>query len=186
MFSFSQTDTDQHLSIFNVATVLITSSIIHCSTGQQDRQCMHNMTLRRVCINNCCRGIVIRITYSKCGSVSLVSQYAKHIFHIITSSVACPHLPQYSTLSHKQHNFWKKVTELEMCALTFSTILSEMLTILWRIQQDIIINLHMFSCTVPIRLIAFQWRINFLDRLSEYSHISNFMKIHPVAASCSK
>ena len=154
--SFSRTDTDQHSSIFNVATVLITSSIIHCSTGQQDRQCMYNTTLRRVCINNCCHGIVICITYSKRGSVSLVTQHAKHMLHIIPSSVACPHLPHYTTLSHKQYNFWKKVTEHEMCALTFSTVLSDTPIILQRIQQDIITNLCMFSCTVPIILTTFQ------------------------------
>lgn len=155
MSSFSWTDTDKQSSIFNVATELITSSLIHCSTGK-DRQCMCNTTLRRVCIKNCCHGIVIRITYPKCGSVSLVTQHAKHMFHITPSSVAYPRPPHYSTLSRQQHNFWKKVTEYEMCALTFSTILSETLIILWRIHHDIITNLHIFSCTVPIILTTFQ------------------------------
>jgi len=103
-------------------------------------------------------------------------------YHIICG---LPQWTHYSTLSHKQHNFWKKVTKHEMCALTFSTILPETGIILRRIQQDIITNLGMFSCTVPIILITFQWHINFLDRLSEYSQISNVMKIHPVGASCS-
>jgi len=96
MSTFSQSDTDQHLSIFHVTTVLITSSIIHCSTGQQDGQCIYNMTLRRICINNCCPGIVIHITYSKCGSASLVTQHAKHIpYYIITCG-----LPTSTTLFH--------------------------------------------------------------------------------------
>jgi len=41
----------------------------------------------------------------------------------ILSSMACPAL-QYSlsTLSHKRHDFRKKVTEHKMCVLIFSTI----------------------------------------------------------------
>jgi len=45
--------------------------------------------------------IVIHITYSKCGSVSLVNQHAKHMFHII-SSVAYHNkhiIPHYLTNS---------------------------------------------------------------------------------------
>jgi hypothetical protein len=79
--------------------------------------------------------------------------------------------------------FGKKGTEHEMCALTFSTVLSETLIILQIIQQDIITIYVCSHVQYPLYLSHFN-DINFLDRLPEYSQISNFMKIHPVGASC--
>jgi hypothetical protein len=62
----------------------------------------------------------------------------------------CPAVPHFSTLSHKWHHFWKKVTKHTMCVLTFCTTLSETFLALRRIQQGIIVNVHRFSCNVPV------------------------------------
>ena len=62
------------------------------------------------------------ITYSECVIVVLGIQHAKRMCHIILSSVACPSVPYFSTLSHKRHNFRKKkATERKMFVLIFST-----------------------------------------------------------------
>ena len=41
---------------------------------------------------------------------------------IIMSSLVCLTLPHFSTLSHKQHDFWKKIMEHKISVLIFSTI----------------------------------------------------------------
>ena len=48
----------------------------------------------------------------------------------ILSSVACPALQYYSTLSHKRYDFRNRTTEYKMCALIFAT------TFVWNISHS--------------------------------------------------
>jgi hypothetical protein len=88
-------------------------------------------------------------------SIALVIQHAKRMHRIILSSVACLAVPYFFTLSHKRHDFRKNVIEHKMCALIFATTLSETLLILRSIQRDIIINVHKYSCKVPVIFVRF-------------------------------
>jgi len=86
-----------------------------------DRQCTYKCSTKAHSCNHCCHGKAIKITYSECVSVALVIQQAKHTGCIILSSVVCPALLYFSTLSHEWHDFQEKVIEHKMNVLIFST-----------------------------------------------------------------
>jgi len=75
----------------------------------------------------------------------------------ILSSVACPALQYFSTLSHKPHDFSKKknVTEHKMCVLIFSTNFPEIFLILRRNERDVITNVYRSACKVPVLGVKF-------------------------------
>jgi hypothetical protein len=75
----------------------------------------------------------------------------------IMSSVACPVLQDFSTLSHKWHNFQEKEKLLNIkYVFCFSVqLLFETVLILRRFLQDITINVHRFSFEVPVCLVRF-------------------------------
>jgi len=52
-------------------------------------------------------------------SVALVIRHAKRMRHIILSSVACPALQYFPTLSHKRHGFSGKKIIKHKCVFDF-------------------------------------------------------------------
>ena len=106
--------------------------------------------------------------------------------YVILSSVACPFLQYFSTLSHIRHDFRgeKRYWKQNVCFDAFFSVqvLSETFFILRRIERHVTINVYWFSCEVPVILFRFEWNPIFLYRFSKNNQILNFMKIHPMGA----
>ena len=95
---------------------------VHRWWFKKDKQCMYKRNTEVLSRNNWCRGKAISITYSECVFVALGPQRAKCMLRITLTSVTCPALPHFSTLSHKRNNYLKKkVIEHKICILIFST-----------------------------------------------------------------
>jgi hypothetical protein len=84
-----------------------------------DRQSTYKCKIEARSCNHCCCGKAISITYSECVFVALVIQHAIHKHCITMSFVSCQALQYFSTLSHKRHDFRKKVIEHKICVLIF-------------------------------------------------------------------
>ena len=95
-------------------------------------------------------------------SITIVVAEKQNVLHILStclypllSSMKCMCTPSvicvlsgFTTsfhISHKQHDFRKKVKEYTKRVSTFSTILNRTFVILRRIQRDIIINVHRYA-----------------------------------------
>jgi len=98
----------------------ITHSTHHCCNGNARRITHYT--------HHCCNGNARLITHFGCVPVTLGIWHANCMRRVMLSSVACPAVQYFSTLSHKWHDFRKKkVIEHKMCVLIFSA------TSLWNI-----------------------------------------------------
>ena len=106
--------------------------------------CLYYKRNTEACLrNHCYRGKAINNTYYECASVVLGIQHLKRMRRVILSSVACPALPHFSTLSHKRHGFRGKKLPNIKCVFWFSLqLLSETYLILRWTERDIVINIH--------------------------------------------
>jgi hypothetical protein len=71
--------------------------------------------------NRRCRGKSIIIKYLSVSLLALAIRDAKCMRHVMLSSVACPRLQYFPTLSRKRHDFRGKVIENKMCVFIFCT-----------------------------------------------------------------
>jgi hypothetical protein len=112
--------------------------------------CMYKRNTEEHSRNHYCRENAKSFTYSECGLVTLVVQYAMRVRRIM-SSVASLVVPHFSTISHKLLDFRGNVIEHKMCVLIFSTsLVPPKNLILRRIQRGMIIHEQRSSCKVPI------------------------------------
>jgi len=96
--------------------------------------------------------------------------------------VVCPALQYFYTVSHTRHDFRKTLLNVA-CVFRFSVqIVSGTFLILRRNERDIVKNVYWTSCKISVIIVRFQWNLNFLDRLSRNTEVSNFMKIPSMGA----
>jgi len=90
----------------------------------------------------------------------------------------------FSTLSHKRHDVRKKFLNLK-CVFWMSVIFFLIFLFLRRNERDVIKNVCRSSRDVHVIFVKLQWILNFPDKVSKSTEITNFMKIRPVEPSCS-
>ena len=106
---------------------------------------LHICLCARACLPTCARKRVCAcVCVCVCGAgssgastcayawlhVVFLIQHATRMRHIVTSFVASLAAPHFSTLSHKRHDFRKKVIEHRMCVFIFST------TFIWNVSHS--------------------------------------------------
>jgi hypothetical protein len=76
-------------------------------------------SLLRICLCVCV-GLPGRVGVCMRARVALLIQHATRMRHIVSFVTSLPS-QAFSTLSHKRHDFRKKITEDKICVLIFST-----------------------------------------------------------------
>jgi hypothetical protein len=96
---------------------------------------------------------------------------------IILSSVACLAVPYFSTLSHKGHDFRKKVIERKMCVLIFST------TFVWNISHSQKNSARYYRKCTQVFMKSTRESCQILMKLELSRHIlENYIKFHEIVS----
>ena len=98
----------------------------------------------------------------------------------ILSSVACPALQYFSTLSLKRPDCREMLWDLKFL-FRFSLQICQTFLTVRRIEQDTAKNVYLSSCEVPFFFCQIVMKLKFCRKIFE-KYISNFMKIYPVGA----
>jgi len=138
---------------------------------KHDSQCTLNVIMRYICVNI----VAVEKQYCKIehGSVALV------IEHAMLCAVLCCHLwpiwPCHIFPHYPKAQFSRGKQLLNMMCILIYLCVSGIFLILRRIQHDIVINVHRFSCKGPIILVRFSSNLNFLNRFLKNTQIPNFI-----------
>ena len=73
----------------------------------------------------------------------------------LLSSVACPALQYFFTLSHKWHDFRNQGIEHKMCVRFYIALWSETFLIIKRAERDTVKIVYRSSCRLPVILVRF-------------------------------
>ena len=120
------------------------------SIGVRDRQYAYTRNIEALSLKHFCSGKPINITYSGSVCVALVILHPLCMRRIILSSVACLVLPYFYTLI--KGYYFRKTLLNKTFVLWFSLRLFffKKSPITRRIKRDIVTNIRMSSCTVPV------------------------------------
>ena len=140
----------QHTNVPLFEALFVPVLLIICVQRRQAVYVKRN--IENLSRNHCCR----RKNYTRyifwvwVCSLSYPASQAHAPHNIVICGLSC------STSSHKTARFsGKKFIKHKVCGLTFSTTFIVIFVILWRIQRDIIIFVHVSSCKVPVILVRF-------------------------------
>jgi len=118
---------------------------------------------------------------TECVFVDLDIQHAMRMCHIVIcglpGSTIFFHIISWMAQLKK-----KKVIEYKICVWFSLQLLSKAFLILRKTEWNMIKNVYLSSCKVPIILVQLQWNLNFINRFLKTTEILNFTKIHPVEA----
>ena len=132
---------------------------------------------RRSC-SHICGGKEILFTYSEGVYSALDIQQATRICHIVsaffTALQYCPHYLTKSTIHEKQF--------IKMFVVIESTYLIWYISHSKKNWRRYYYQYTMFSCKVQFIVVRLLWILNFLEKLSRYFEIFNFIKIPPVGS----
>jgi hypothetical protein len=114
-----------------------------------------------------------------CVFVTLGIQHATRVRHIFIHCLSASNIFLH-VFSQTARFSGKKLLNIKYVFRFSLQLPSEIFLISRRIQRGIIITARRYACKVPVNLVRFEWKLNFMNRFS--TQISNFVKITLVAA----